>query len=210
MAKSEAIQGETVVLRLAGRECELRILDSSDRCAEANVYLQEIVLHTQWIAVVRRRMFVDMPERAERLEAAGCRVLAALLQAGCTGDAAEALAHQIGLIFDDLLPAGSGELGPEVPNTVVFERLARVMEARRVALGKLLGELLIESADREKTALERILNTVRDERALTRLLDAVMGFAAAPEVVPRKTAPDSVAGAAQAGTTDEAKDAERQ
>lgn len=161
-----------VTLKLDDISCEVRTLTSGDADAEANVFLQEIILHTEWIQRVRERFFVDSPSRRQRLEQAGFEIGALLLQAAVPTESAPALTAQIGRVFEKLLPGAGPDL-PEAPNDVVFERLARVLEARRKALAKLLQELCTDTE--YKANIEPIVNRIRDDATLNRVLDAVMG-----------------------------------
>lgn len=172
--ESQAKPARTVTLQLGNRACELRTLTSADRDSEANVYLQEIILHTDWMERVRRRFWVDSPTRKERVDLALYECLAALLSARITPQAAESAAAGIRAAIDRALPGGAADM-PEVPNAIVFERLARVAECRRQALTKLLRELLVRAEDRDQAGLDAIVNTVRDDATLTRILDAILG-----------------------------------
>jgi len=175
----DAAADNTVTLALGAVELTCRALDSSDACREASIALMEMQLHTEWIARVRERFFVDSPGRRQRLELAGDRVGAILLQHCRTDDAPalQAACEAVGRVFESLMPGTDADL-PEVPNERVFERLARVCELRRLALGKLLRCLRTDTpqdpaeADRQIAAA---LDAARDTDAADRILDALLG-----------------------------------
>ncbi len=166
-----------VDLKVGELTVRLRRLDSSDGMTEAAVHWHEVVILNEYIANLRSRCWLDMPLRADRIEGAGYRVGAVLMQHLGDIDAAvlQDICNQVGEIFSDLLPYASDEAIPETPNAKATERLARIMEERRKSVAKLLRALLADAEDRAPERLDQLMNHVWTAGEISQVLDAVLG-----------------------------------